>query len=293
MKISSVTQNTNNFFSGRKNKPLNGSNALKMPAFKGIFIEDDVRIGNSALSTTEPKFTRMDALLLNDIASMYPNQDCFIRSDSSNLPRLEYREKPPEVAIFHENYSQFYEYDVSPFDFDYPAVPLIIYPNSEFNEYIGLTSSTSFNPSLPYTIKAGYELHKKIMEKKFQILDALGPVDKVDLGNDTIIEKSQDSIDEAETSLTRYLLECAYTFMTNSTSSKKFYEANSRKIQSTLSVKRRLDLTTPTASQPAQIPSKDRKDICELAMQEYPNTEENKAEIEKIVHTMKHYNMHL
>ena len=209
------------------------------------------------------------------------------------MPRLEYREKPPEVAIFHENYSQYYEYDVCPFDLEYPAVPLIIYPDSEFNEYIGLTSSISLNPSLPYTIKSGYELHKKVMEKKFQILDALGPVDKFDLGSDTVIEKSHESIDEPETAVTRYLLECAYAAMTDKSIAKNFYDSNSRRMQSTLSVKRRLDLVTPTSKQPGQIPSKDRKDICEIAMQEYPNTEENKAEIEKIVQTMHHYNMHL
>lgn len=286
MKISSVSNSINNFALQNKN-----NKKAQNTAFKGIYVEKNVRLGNVAESKVEPKFLPKDALLLNEIASMYPNQDCFIRRDKSSFPRLEYREKPPEVTMFHENYAKFYETNIVPDDEKYPCIPLIIYPDSNLNEYIGMTSSMSLNPSLPYTIKAGYEVHKKIMEKKYQIMDVIGHVDNVSLGDDSIIEKSHEAIDDVETAVTRYLLECSYTALTDKMTAKQFYSSNIPKIQARLSAKRRLDLTTPSSKLPAQIPSQDRKDICEMAMEEYPNTEENKNEIEKLVNHMLHYGM--
>ncbi len=295
MKISSAASSANISSLNECNKTVKNVNkkAGNSFSFKAIYVENDVRLGNAALSHTKPKFLYRDALLLNDIASMYPNQDCFIRSDKSHYPRLEYREKPPEVAIFYENYSKSYEQDILPKDKTYPCVPLILYPESKLSDFIGVPSSRSYNPSLPYTIKAGYEVHKKIMEKKYQIMDVIGPVDYFDLGEQTVIDKAHDAIEDVESSVTRYLMECAYTSLTHQNESEQFYASNIPQVQTWLNTKRRIDLTTPTAKQPVAPHSEDRKDICEMTSEEYPNMEENRKEIEQIVDDMKHYKLYL
>ena len=284
-----------NIFSLKKNKKdcrLDNKN-LKRPGFKAIYVEDNVRLGIAAQSHIKPEFLPHDELLLCDIADMYPNQDCFIRSGKSYHPRLEFREKPPKVTVFHENYAKYYEHDIEPNNEKYPCVPLILYPDSDLGKFIGLTSSKSLNPSLSYTIKAGYELHKKIMEKKYQIMDVIGHVDNFSLGEKNIIEKAHETIDDYETSILRYLLECSYTALTSSAKNDNSYEATIKRMQSRLNAKRRIDLTIPTANHPNKTVSEERIDICKLTQEEYPNTEENKKEMKNIIQNMQYYNLFL
>ncbi len=287
MKISSVSNN--------KTVPLSQNNKKTKlsPAFSAIYIEDDVRLGNASLNPVKPKFLNKDALLLNDLASRYPNQDCFIRSDKEYLPRLEFREKPPEVSVFSESYGKIYEQKINPKDKNYPTIPLILHPKSPFIDFIGVPSSMSINPSLPYTIKAGYELHKKVMEKKYLVMDVIGNVDYVDFGEQSVDEKAHEAIDDEETSVTRYLLECAYTAFTNSKASQNFYSENSPKVEARLKAKRRIDLTTPSSKIPVDKYVPEQEDICEITLAEYPNTEDNKRTMCKMLEIMDHFNMFL
>jgi|GEM_PF-4146463 len=236
MKISSIS-NKLNFFSHA------GKNSKAKPSFKSIFIENNVRLGDEALQSYPPVFLPKDALFLNEIAAKYPNQDCFIRSGCGKLPRLEYREKPPSVEMFYETAADYYRFDTVPDDKDYPCIPLIIHPDSDINKFIGLPSYISLNPSLLNTVRAGYELHKRIMDVKYQILDILGQNDTVDLGGKTIAEKSTDAVKDTETALIRYLLEDALDGIADRGAPKQLYASPFAKIQSRLDAQRRIELT--------------------------------------------------
>lgn len=283
MKISSIS-NIYNSFSQNKVNNQNNKQAPK-PSFKGIYVEDIVDLGSVAESNTPPKFLKKDALLLNEIAQEYPNQDCFIRKGRAGLPRLEFREKPPEVQLFTETIAKQYKTTIDPNDKDYPVEPLILYADSRLNRFIGMTSFISLNPSLPYTVKVGFELHKKLLEKKFQIMEVLGKGDNIDLGEESLTKKAHEAIEDVETAVTRYLLEASYAALTDRASASQIYASNYPKVQSRLDAKRKLDLVTSIAKRPelnVEQMKKNKIDICELAMKNYPNMEENKQRIEEL-----------
>ncbi len=270
-----------------KNKYISNNNKIqnKKPSFKGVYVEDCVYIGDECEEGYPPVFTQKDSLLLNSIAEQYPNQDCFIRKGYKNKPRLEYREKPPQVQIFKETPTKEYGIYIEPEDRDYPPEPLLLYGDSPLNKFFGVTTNMSINPSLPYTIKVGFELHKKLLEKKYQIMDFVGKTDFVDLGEDSVIKKAHKAIEEVETAVTRYLLEYSYASLTNKISSRQIYNGNFIRIQRGLSAMREYDLVTSIAKRPDIDPeelNKSKVDICEEAMQNYPNLEENKKRITEL-----------
>ncbi len=284
MKISSVSNAYKSFSAQNTNKLNSRKEALK-PSFKSIYVEDIVDLGDVSESDSPPTFLKKDALLLNEIAQEYPNQDCFIRRGYAYLPRLEYREKPPQVQVFTENIAKQYSTSINPNDKDYPAEPLLLYENSRLNRFFGVTSYISLNPSLPYTVKVGYELHKKLLEKKYQIMEVVGKSDDVDLGEESLIKKAHKAIEDVEIAVTRYLLESSYAALTDRASAEQIYQSNYPKVQTRLDAKRKLDLVTSVAKQPeldVEQMKKNKTDICELAMQNYPNVEENKKRIEEL-----------
>ena len=73
---------------------IKNSNKNPKVSFGAIYVEQNIDLGRTAESRFPPKFSKRDELLLNEIAQLYPNQDCFIRRGYCNFPRLEFREKP-------------------------------------------------------------------------------------------------------------------------------------------------------------------------------------------------------
>lgn len=286
MNISSIS-NAINSFSSRSisNKNINSQQQKSQPSFKGIYIEDVVDLGEVAASNTPPTFLPKDALLLNEIANEYPYQDCFIRKGNMGLPRLEFRERPPQVQVFTETIAKQYKATIEPNDEDYPTEPLLLYGDSNLNRFVGVTSYISLNPSLPYTVKVGFELHKKLLEKKYQIMEVIGKTDNLDLGDETLIQKAHKAIEDVETAVTRYLLEASYAALTDRATASQIYASNYPKVQTRMDAKRKLELTTSASKLPdldVEQMRKNKVDICELAMQNYPNMEENKKRIQEL-----------
>ena len=275
MKINAISSAINSF--SKKSVPVPNNVSDNKVSFKGIYVEDIVNLGEVSEKTVPAKFLKKDALLLNKIASAYPNQDCFIRKGYAGLPKLEYRERPPEVQTFSTGVFKQYATAVDSTNEDYPCVPLILDGTSNINSMIGITSYISLNPSLPYTVKAGYELHKKLIEKKYQIMEAIGRTDSVNLGEKTLVQKAHEAIKDVEEAVKRYLLESAYLALSQRASASQIYASNYPKVQSALDAERKLDLTTSVAKQSelqAKI-TKEDVDICEFAMKKYPNYNEN------------------
>ncbi len=285
MNISSISNSVNSLFTNKNNNAEKKEKLTNKPSFKGIYIEDIVDLGEVAEKTSVPTFLKKDALLLNEIANQYPYQDCFIRRGNVGLPRLEYRERPPQVQVFTETLAREYKTEIDPNDQDYPAEPLLLYEDSNLNRFFGVTSYISLNPSLPYTVKVGYELHKRLLEKKYQIMEVIGRTDNLDLGEETLIQKAHKAIEDVETAVTRYLLEASYAAITDRATASQIYASNYPKVQTRMDAKRKLELTTSAAKLPDLNPEELRKnkiDICELAMQNYPNLEENKKRIKEL-----------
>ena len=286
MRISSISNQISSF----PNKISKQNHAVKnnnSQSFKGIYIEDIVDLGKVALQPGTSKFLPKDFLLLNEIANEYPNQDCFITKGYSGFPKLEFRERPAEVQTFRKTLSKDFRIELNPADKDYPVVPLLLYDNDNLTRYIGMTSYISLNPSLPYTVMAGYELHKKLIEKKFEILKGIGKTDEYayDVGDKTIMERAHKEIEDVEIAVTRYLLESAYAALTDRASAQQIYASNYPKVQSRLSEKRKYDLTTSIANRPKidleEIKTK-KMDICKIAMENYPDVNENKDRIKAL-----------
>ena len=257
-------------------------------SFKGIFIDAKVDLGPTKEKSFPPTFLKKDELMLNEISQQYPNQDCFIRRDSTGLPRLEYRERPCGVQVFQADASKHYNMSVNSIDVDYPCEPLIIYPDSKLSSIIGLPSNISSNPSLPFTIKVGFELHKKLLEMKMQIMEIIGSTDSVNFGSETIMQKAHKTIEETETAVTCYLVDCAYETFENSDNARKAYEADYRTVQSVLDSKRKLDLITSVAKQSERkadekIDTKFEIDIIEEILKTYPDAVENTDRLNSLV----------
>ncbi len=296
MNISSVRNISGSFQKINRKQPnntqINKDSGKNTPSFKSIYVEDIVELGDVAKSNEPPEFLPKDALLLNEIANQYPYQDCFIMKGYAGLPRLEYREKPPEVQIFYSTLAKNYRIDLEPNNEKYPSEPLLLYGDSALNRYIGMTSFVSLNPSLPYTVKIGYELHKKLIKKKEEILEMIGKTDDFDLGDDTIIQRAHKEIKDVELAVTRYLMEASYAFLTDPASAKQIYKSNYPKVQSRLTEKRKYDLTTSIAKRPVlSLEDLDNKeiDICDLAVKNFPNERENKERIEELTRYLREH----
>lgn len=259
-------------------------NNMNSVSFKGIFVDAKVDLGPTKEKSFPPTFLKKDELMLNEISHQYPNQDCFIRRDSTGLPRLEYRERPCGVQVFQADASKHYNMSVNSIDVDYPCEPLIIYPDSNLASIIGIPSNISSNPSLPFTIKVGFELHKKLLEMKMQIMDIIGSTDTVNFGSETIMQKAHKAIEETETAVTCYLVDCAYETFEDSDNARKAYEADYDTVQSVLDSKRKLDLITSVAKQSdTKSNTKFEIDIIEEILKTYPDIGENTDRLNSLV----------
>ncbi len=272
-----------------KNKPIQNS-----PSFKSIYVDYVADIGLAKEGMYPARFKPQDSLALNEISYLYPNQDCFICEGFAGRPRLEYRERPMQVQSFERTLAPVYKMEIEYTDKDYPCIPLIIYPNDDLNFIIGTPSYISTNPSLAYTVQAGYEVHKKILEKKYQILDIIGKNEEVDFGGEGLMEKAHRAVKDVEIAVTRYLVECAYLALSDRASARQIYASNFPKIQSRLTQSRRLDLTTSLSKKPDKTTkNSEMLDICAFAIQKYPNMEENLKRIEEVHNYMREVGMTL
>lgn len=288
-----ISRATNSLYPIKKSE-----NKMNNVSFKGIFIDSKVDLGPIKEKSFPPKFLKKDELMLNEISQQYPNQDCFIRRDSTGLPRLEYRERPCEVQVFQADASKHYNMSINSIDVDHPCESLIIYPDSPLSSIIGIPSNISSNPSLPFTIKVGFELHKKLLGMKMQIMDIIGSTDSVNFGSESIMQKAHKAIEDIETAVTCYLVDCAYETFEDSDNARKAYEADYDTIQSVLDSKRKLDLITSVSKQSNRnasenIDTKIEIDIIEEILKTYPDMGENTDRLNSVVSYLKGNNISL
>ncbi len=262
-------------------------------SFKSIYLKDGVSYFDLVADEVVHEFSARDNLCLQDIANRYPYQDCFIEPGFQSMPALKYREKPPELPRYSENLAGQYVNYIDPEDPDNPAVTLLLDKEKPYALYYGVPSYVSLNPSLELTVQAGYELHKKLLEKKYEILDAVGKSSDIDFGEKTVTEMAHEAIADVETAVTRYLIESAYAALKDRASAAQIYASNYLLVQTRLKDKRRLELTRGY-SELEEIRRKslngrsDEKvpDICEIAMKKYPNTAENLKRIDALSEEM-------
>lgn len=286
MKISS---NINNSFLSQI-QTTNKAQQKPNTSFGAIFVERGVDLGNAAESRFPPRFSRRDELLLNEIAQLYPNQDCYIRKGYCNFPRLEFREKPASVQIFKATPGERYRTEVDPADEDFPAVELLLHKDdTKANRIIGMQNFIATNPSLAFTISAGFEVHKKFLEIKYQIMKQFGSGDDVNLGQKDVNQLALERVKVTELAVKRYLLESALASLKDRASAEQIYASNLPKVQTRLEANRMLDLTTSVANRLPEVDGeflKDRIDICDLALSKYSKPEENEARIKEIENAM-------
>ena len=258
-------------------------------SFKSIYFDRTCDLGQVAEGENNSKFLKKDALLLNEIAARYPNQDCFIVQGYHHLPKLRYREKPPEVQIFDINMANEYTMNIDPDDTKYPAITLLLSGKDKLSLFYGMPSYVSLNPSLPFTVQAGYEVHKKLLDQKYKLLDSVGKNDFIDFGDKTVTELAHESIADVEIAVKRFLLESAYQSLTDRARPSQIYASNYPLVQTRLQDKRKFDLTTSYSKQQeirkrALESAKDEKsvDICEMAMKRYPDMKENQDRIKEL-----------
>ena len=267
----------------------NTNNSQKKPdvSFSGIYVEQNIDLGRTAESRFPfPKFDRGTEFLLNEIAQLYPNQDCFIRRGYCNYPRLEFREKPAAVQVFKPTLGERYKMEVNPVDQEYPCIELLLHKEDKVaNRIIGMQNCIATNPSLAFTISAGFEVHKKFIQMKHQIMKYFGSGDEVNLGQKDINESAYLAIKDIEIAVKRYLMESALAALKDRASAEQIYASNLPKAQTRLEANRELDLTTSVANRVPVLDQdllKDRMDICEVATSMYPNPDENESRIKEI-----------
>lgn len=300
MKISSVLGSLNP--STRKNNQLKKQTNT---SFKGIFVNSGVT--STLLTVGKPRYSFLprNALNLNKVSYSYPNQDCFITKGYEECPALLYRERPIDVPMYTDTpYREFsikYDKEEEP----YQPIPLLLYPienypNEDYflskykyiNLFIGQCSQVSVNPSLEYTVSAGYELHKKIIDKKRQIEKAIGDTNaKIDFGGPSILDKAHKAIEEIEIAVARFLLESAYPVLLNRAKTRDETGHNNLRMLTKLEMDREYDLTTSLAKQKEDAATSDKSvnnfDICDFSMKYYPNIQENKAKIRELAEYMR------
>lgn len=283
MKISS---NISKGFSSQFQSQKKSSNV----SFGAIFVEKGVDLGATAESRFPPIFSRRDELLLNEIAQLYPNQDCFIRKGYCNFPRLEFRERPAAVQVFKATPGEKYRTEVNSLDEEFPSIELLLHKNdTAANRIIGMQNYIATNPSLAFTISAGFEVHKKFVQMKYEIMKYFGSGDEVSLGQKDINERAYSAIKDTELAVKRYLLESALASLKDRASAEQIYSSNLPKVQTRLEANRMLDLTTSVANRVPVSDSdflKDRIDICEVAASMYPDPKENKDRIKELEEEM-------
>ena len=282
MKISSNSSNVSSFLVKNNNMKNQNQNV----SFGAIYVEQNIDLGRTAESRFPPQFSKRDELLLNEIAQLYPNQDCFIRRGYCNYPRLEFREKPAGVQVFKPTLGERYRMEVNPANEEFPCIELLLHKEDRVaNRIIGLQNYIATNPSLAFTISAGFEVHKKFLQMKYEIMKYFGSGDEVSLGQKDINERAYLATRDTEIAVKRYLMESAFAALKDRASAEQIYASNLPKVQTRLDANRKLDLTTSVANRAPVIDEellKDRMDICEVAVSKYPKTDENEDRIKEL-----------
>ena len=282
MKISSNSSNVSSFLVKNNNMKNKNSNV----SFGAIYVEQNIDLGRTAESRFPPQFSKRDELLLNEIAQLYPNQDCFIRRGYCNYPRLEFREKPAGVQVFKPTLGERYRTEVNPANEEFPCIELLLHKEDKVaNRIIGMQNFIATNPSLAFTISAGFEVHKKFLQMKYDIMNYFGSGDEVSLGQKDINERAYLATRDTEIAVKRYLMESAFAALKDRASAEQIYASNLPKVQTRLDANRKLDLTTSVANRAPVIDEellKDRMDICEVAVSKYPKTDENEDRIKEL-----------
>ncbi len=300
MKISAISRALNS--ANMRNHNANKQNIAKNNknfSFKSIYIEDsNINLGLERESNIPPTFMLKDALMLDRIANEYPNQDCFIIGGENRNTLLEYREKPPKVQVFSYPKTDVFKMEIEHHNVkDYPFQPLLL-KDAKYSKFIGLPTYKSVNPSLPFTIKAGFELQKKILEKKYKILDILGDNGDFDIGKESIESRSYADVTDMESSLLRFLIESAYENLQPKTVEENDYVHTREKDLEKLKQARKYDLTTSKSARPIEEIQEEYKDyepidICDIAEKYYPNIQDNAEQIEVLVNDMNKNNISL
>ena len=279
MKISSV----NNVFSSTQ---IQNKNKQSNVSFGQIYVEKNIDLGMTAESRFPPKFNRRDELLLNEISQLYPNQDCFIRKGYCCYPYLEFRERPAAVQVFHATPGERFKTEINSLDKDYPCIELLLHKDEQIaNRIIGMQNCIATNPSLAFTISAGFEVHKKYLQIKKQLNEYVGTGDEASLGEKEIQELALERTKETEIAVKRYLMESAFAALKDKASAQQIYDSHIQKVQTRLEANRDLDLTTSVANRGRIIDEellKERMDICEIANSTYPDMEQNKDRIRQL-----------
>ena len=275
----------NNVFSNPV-QTFNKSNKTPNVSFGAIYVEKGIDLGMTAESRFPPRFSRRDELLLNEIAQLYPNQDCFIRKGYCCFPWLEFRERPASVQVFKASPGEKFKTEINSLDEEFPCVELLLHKDDEVaNRIIGMQNYIATNPSLAFTISAGFEVHKKFIQMKNEITKYFGSGDEVNLGKKDINQRALDAIKDTELAVKRYLMESAFAALKDKASAEQIYASNLPKVQTRLEANRNLDLTTSVANRDRVIDEellKDRIDICEVALSTYPDADENKQRIKEL-----------
>lgn len=282
MKISSVS-NDFSFGTQTKNNPNKKSNT----SFGSIYIDSDAYIGVCSETLNPPKFPRKDELLFNELAQLYPNQDCFIKSSDSNCPILEFREKPLDVQPFKVTLGDRYEFSINPEEEEYPCVELLLTKNDPPSAIvIGQLGIHENQRSLLNTIRAGFEVHKKLLEYKLKFLNEFGKGDRPSLGPKSVDELSHDLVSDLEMSVKRYLYESAFSSIFDRFTPTQLYGSEPVRIQNRLERNRNLELTTSATNRPLFLDEEftlTNVDICKEAVAHWPNYEENQERIDKLL----------
>lgn len=292
MKISPLAGSTNPYV--KNNNKVNNNTS-----FKSIFINSSVIATRSNVGVPLHTFLPKDSIVLNKISYAYPNQDCFITRGDNDRPALLFREKPPEVTVYNDTATRERCIRFDKDDETYRAVPLILYPSDDegnkdyflnnfksINRILGLCPFNSQNPSLKYTVKIGYELHKALMEIKYQLEEAVGSCDVIDFGGPNILDKAHKAMEELEIAVTRLLLEFAYFQFSNERPQYEIPDLSDLRVLVTLQEERKQDLRTNlfnrlNNSDPSNSDEKEA-DIFDYAMKEFPNIQENKERIKEL-----------
>lgn len=287
MKISAFS--SANYNNNLMKNNLKETNKKSNVSFKSVYLDGFVDLGRASCKSVPARFLPSDEYALRKIEQQYPNQDCFICKGRDRRPCLMYRETPVRIPYYNPTrLADVYKLEINPNDKDYPCEPLILDKDSDLNIFIGMPSYISTNPSLIFTIKVGFELHKELMKKKALIEDALGNNEDFNLGEESIVKLAHKEIKETETAVIRYLMECAYAALSDRASAEQIYKSDYPKIQSILKAEREYDLTTSTTNRP-KIKNNDnsgkeenKEDFCQSIVNMFPDYEENVARIEEL-----------
>lgn len=311
MKISSITPNipkynAKNIQNKNTKQSLhqkeNNKNSIYTRSFKSIYIDEYTDIGDVSVHDVPPVFYYEDALLINEIVSLFPNQDCFIGRGYENFPVLKYREKPYDIQHYTYNEDdKKYHITIDPNEPVFAEEPLILYPpddkykerskSDKLNMHIGLPSSHKMNPSLFFTLYSGYELHKKLLFKRDQIFEIVGINQRVDFGGKNVLEKAHDEIDDTEMALVRYLCDFAYTSENPDISDNMIRHSDYAKRETYLNAKLQIDLKTSIGTRPKPPEKSEDKDnlldlkdidLCETIIRGFPEEALNQKRLDEI-----------